>query len=371
MMRLLISYRLYRPVEGGIILFNSSRRLIENPVERYPRATVACFDPTRGNPPRRRLDEARTVTFLERLGELGVEGVLIASSTGQGHLRTVAELEVWFLCAARARIPETVRMALLRPEDGETANAGLLDVLAGADYPVVFLRPGTNLPAGAGTEQVVENLAPLIENAASRGLAVGLYSIPDVSGLPLTPEAAARLCAVPGGDHVVAVKITEADYEASTGRFLAHPDLKHLKIVQGWDPHLGRALREGPAYDEKWRQRVGITSGLMSLAVYQYFHMLDAAGRGDWDEMSLAQQAVTKLFNAMQDDPEHFADLQRAKYIMGLGQPLLGTVGDEQVERVFTVLEELPREDDRRRLARSLDLMGDGPFHARLSQLAQ
>lgn len=370
MMKLLISYRLSEPVKGGVIFLDSSQ-LIEKPIERYPRATVACFDPTHGDLPRRRLDEARTVAFLERLGELGVEGVLIASSTGQGHLRTVAELEGWFLCAARARIPETVRMALLRPEDGKVANAGLLDLLAGAGYPVVFLRPGTNLPADAGTEQVIDNLAPLIEAAASRGLAIGLYSIPDVSGLPLTAEAAAYLCAVPGGDHIVAVKVTEADYEASTARFLAHHDIKHLKIVQGWDPHLGRALREGPDYDEKGRQRVGITSGLMSLAVYQYFHILDAAGGKDWDEMTQAQQAVTRLFNAMQDDPAQFADLQRAKYIMGLGQPFVGTIKGDQVERIFTALRELPRQDDRRRLARSLDLMGDGPFHASLSELAQ
>jgi hypothetical protein len=52
---------------------------------------------------------------------------------------------------------------------------------------------------------------------------------------------------------------------------------------------------------------------------------------------------------------------------MGLGQPLTTTVSDEQVERVFTALELLPRADDRTRLAKSLDLLGDGPFHNRLS----
>jgi hypothetical protein len=83
-----------------------------------------------------------------------------------------------------------------------------------------------------------------------------------------------------------------------------------------------------------------------------------------------AQAAVTALFRAMQDDPTKFADLQRAKFIMGLGQPLTGDVAIEDVERVLAALESLPRAADRARLARSLDLMEDGPYHERLAGLA-
>ena len=72
----------------------------------------------------------------------------------------------------------------------------------------------------------------------------------------------------------------------------------------------------------------------------------------------------------MQDDPAKFADLQRAKVIMGLGQPLTGKVEPAQIERVLAALEGLPRRADRARLARSLDLMGDGPYHERLAKLA-
>jgi len=340
----------------------AASELITEPHSRFPRATVACFDPTCGELPRRRLDPERTVAYLERLAAHGVEGVLIASSTGQGHLRTVEELEAWLRCAARARMQETVPMALLRPEDGEAVNTRLLDLLVECGYPVVFLRPGTDLPAGAGDDRVAAQLVPLVGAAAERELAVGLYTIPDVSGVPLTPEAAAQLLQVPGGDHIVAVKVTEADYEASTARFFAHPALSRLKIVQGWDPHLGRALREGGL-------RAGITSGLMALGLFQYRHLLAAGARGDWDELAQALAAATALFRAMQEDPRHFADLQRAKYIMGLGHPLTGTVTGAQVERVFTVLEGLSRAADRERLARSLDLMEDGPCHGRLAAL--
>ena len=85
----------------------------------------------------------------------------------------------------------------------------------------------------------------------------------------------------------------------------------------------------------------------------------------------MAQTAVTVLFQAMQDDPRKFADLQRAKYIMGLGQPLLGAVATEQIERTLAALVAIPHLEDRARLARSLDLMGDGPYHDRLRAIAE
>ncbi|HEX5104244.1 MAG TPA: hypothetical protein VFV87_10560, partial [Pirellulaceae bacterium] len=155
-----------------------------------------------------------------------------------------------------------------------------------------------------------------------------------------------------------------------TLRFLRDERLARLKIVQGWDPHLARALLDGPEHDAQHRQRCGVTSGPMSFAVYQYLEILAAAKSGNWDEVAKSQAAVTVLFQAMQDDPGKFADLQRAKYIMGLGHPLTGQVTPQQVERVFAALASLPRLDDRSRLARSLDLMGDGPYHQRLKSMS-
>jgi dihydrodipicolinate synthase/N-acetylneuraminate lyase len=349
----------------------TSSQLMADPIGCYPQATVACFDPTCGDLPRRQLDEGLTIRFLEGLAAAGAPALLIAASTGHGHVRTVDELAQWYRCAAEANVGAATRMALLRPEDGEAANARLLDLLVELAYPVVFVRPGTGLPADADDERVADNLHPVVRAAAERGLAVGVYSIPDVSGVALSDAATAMLLDRPGGDHIVAAKITEADYEQSTLRFLANPSLSHLKIVQGWDPHLARALRDGPQFDQQGRERCGVTSGPMSLAVFQYMNILAAATRGDWEEVAMAQQAVTSLFAAMQDDPNKFADLQRAKYVMGLGQPLTGTVTEEQVDRLLAALRGLARADDRRRLARSLDLLGDGPFHAELARLSE
>lgn len=346
----------------------SIAELIRDPVESFPSATVACFDPTSGDLPRRSLDEERTIRFLECLAEQKVPAVLIGASTGHGHVRTVDELEAWFRCAARANLQATVKIALLRPEDGQEANQRLAGVLADLGYPVAFVRPGRNLSPQATDVEVAANMQPVVAALAASGLAVGLYSIPDVSGVPMTPTAASMVLEASGGDCVVAIKVTEANYDGSTLQFLEDPSLRYLKIVQGWDPHIARALQDGPGFDSLRRQRCGVTSGPMSFAVHQYLHILSAAERGNWEEVESSQQAVTALFQAMQDDPCRFADLQRAKYIMGLGQPLTAAVTPAQVERVLVELDNLPRIADRQRLAHSLDLLGDGPFHERLSR---
>lgn len=350
------------------MLTDIANRLVHDPLGSFPPATVACFDPTTGNLPRRKLDEPRTIQYLERLALAGAPALLIGASTGQGHLRTEHELEQWYRVAARAKRGDTVLTALLRPEDGPEINFRLANLLADDGYVAAFVRPGRDLSLGANLDAVVANMRPTVEAIADVGLAVGLYSIPDVSNLPLTPDAAALLVAGPGGERIVAIKVTEADYESSTLRFLADPRLAHLKIVQGWDTHLARALRDGPRHDAQGRQRCGVTSGPMSFAVFQYLHLLDAAMRGDWDEVGHAQAAVTSLFTAMQDDLTKFADLQRTKYIMGLGHPLIGEVTSDQYNRVLDALAKIPRPADRDRLARSLNLMEDGPFAGALKK---
>lgn len=342
----------------------TAQSLLSNPLANYPQATVACFDPTTGDLPRRRLDDYLCVSFLERLSGAGAAALLIAASTGHGHLRTTKEMMQWTRVAAKAKLGSTMLSLLLRPEDGEAANRELVAAAAELGYSVVFVRPGRDLPATAGDEQVAANMQPLVRLIAEAGLAAGLYTIPDVSGLPMSTAAAEQVCAGIGGDSVVAIKVTEANYDTSTARFLASNKLAHLKIVQGWDPHMARALEEGG-------KRVGVTSGPMSFAVYQYLHMFAAASRGDYSELHASQQAVSALFSAMQDDPRKFADLQRAKWIMGLGQPLTGTVEPATASRVIAALESLPRTADRQRLSRSLDLMQTGPYHDLLSRLSQ
>src|SRR5262245_32441106 len=116
-----------------------SAELFRDPIGLFPAATVACFDPTTGSLPRRRLDEATTLRFLERLAAAQVPAVLIAASTGHGHLRTVEELADWIRIAGRAQLGNTVRQVLLRPEDGAAATERLIGLCAELGYPIVFV----------------------------------------------------------------------------------------------------------------------------------------------------------------------------------------------------------------------------------------
>lgn len=360
------------------------QQLIQDPIGEYPSSTVACFDPTTGDLPRRRLDHDRTRQFLQALIKVGKEfregtefpvvgnghqALLIGASTGQAHLRTPAELEEWFQVAADIDWDGVYKVALLRPEDGTDANNRLLDLLARLEYAVVFARPGNDLGKSPTDDQIVANMRPIVAGAAQRGLAVGLYSISDVSGCPMSPDVAAELVAGPGGDNVVAIKVTEANYDHSTLRFLDDPRLAHLKIVQGWDPHLSRALQDGPRHDLQRRQRCGFTSGAMSFAALSFFDMLLHSDNNEWDELERTQASVTQVFASMQDDPTKFADLQRAKVVMGLGQPITRDVTSEQIERIFTALDGLAASNQKLLLLSSLRLMPGGPYHDRLKKL--
>ena len=184
-------------------------------------------------------------------------------------------------------------------------------------------------------------MRPAVTAIAEAGLAVGLYSIPDVSGLPMTADAAAQLVAGPGGERIVAIKVTEANYETSTLRFLQDPRLARLKIVQGWDPHLARALREGPQHDAhgpaalRRHERADVVCRV-SVPAY--------SGGGGARRLGRSRRGSSRRdepVSAMQDDPAKFADLQRAKYIMGLGHPLTGTVTPQQFDRVLIALAQL------------------------------
>src|SRR5262245_24362824 len=112
----------FHPSFGRMAASAIIERLVSGPIGNYPAATVACFDPTTGNLPRRALDENRTVAYLQKLGAAGAPALLIAASTGHGHLRTPEELEQWFQVAARAELGSTILTALLRPEDGVAVN---------------------------------------------------------------------------------------------------------------------------------------------------------------------------------------------------------------------------------------------------------
>ena len=109
----------------------------------------------------------------------------------------------------------------------------------------------------------------------------------------------------------------------------------------------------------------------MSFAITAYVEILQASKTGDWGKVASIQNDVTKVFASMQDDPGKFADLQRAKFIMGLGHPITREISQDQIERVFAALETLPKSAGKACLAESLKIMSNCPYEARLNEIRQ
>ena len=344
--------------------------LLADPIANYPAATVACFDPTTGDLPRRALDEARTVAFLEKLGDAGAPAVLIAASTGHGHARTVEELEQWFRVAAR-------RDSAARADRFASAGGwrGRQSTAWRTFWPTLAMPWPSSAPAA--TCRRARAMSKSSPTCSRRCQAIaerraGRRPVFD-SRRQRRADVARRCRAACRRPRRRSHRGHQGDRGQLRNQHAAVPSR-----TRGWRSSRSckagirtwpAPLRDGPQHDAQSRQRCGVTSGPMSFAIFQYLHILQAAERGDWDEVAAAQSAVTALFQAMQDDPAKFADLQRAKYMMGLGHPLTGTVTIQQFEPVLKALDNLPRDADRERLADSLDLMDDGPFHPGLREL--
>jgi len=343
-------------------------QLISDPVSNVPAWTVAAFDPTIGDLPRRQMDEAGMQRYLQSLEKAGAQGVLLAASTGWGHARTFEEHEHTLMAAGKVSLENCVKQALLRMEDPLEQNISLLQKLKNLDYGIVWTRRGSLLPPDAADQTVAQSTLPLVEAATELGLPVGLYSISTVDQVPLRVEAVKILMEQLGenlSQRIVAIKITEPVFEDSTLTYLGDPAFSHKKIVQGWDAFYARALQEGLRPDGT--QHCGATSGAAACMVYAYEAMYQAAQQQNWDELSTLQQVVAKVFYSMQGpDKTIFPDLQIAKWTMGLGHPLTEERSLEDAQPLLKALSELSGEVAPKYLdliVHSLLLMDQYPDH--------
>jgi dihydrodipicolinate synthase/N-acetylneuraminate lyase len=308
------------PAESEVLVSLEIRRaLLEDPLRNMPAWTVALLDPTTGEMPRRKIDELATRHYVEAIAHAGAPGVLWASSTGWGHKRTFAEIMQWLEIGSQVQLGKTISQALLRIEDPLDDNRALLQALQGWNYAIVWTRRGATLPADASDDAVADAMLPLIELAIKQEMPIGLYSISTVDGAPLTVNTARLILQKLGKKHahyVVAVKITEADFENSTMTYLHEPAFRHKKIVQGWDEHYARAMQVGHMADGSFH--CGATSGAAACMVKAYRAMYQRALQRDWAGLARIQKAVSAVFLSMQGkDKNKFPDLQIAKMVMG------------------------------------------------------
>ncbi len=356
------------------------RALMEDPLRNMPAWTVALLDPTMGNLPRRRLDDLATRHYAEAIAHAGAPGVLWASSTGWGHKRTFGEIVHWLEIGSQVQLGKTISQALLRIEDPLADNRLLLQAMRDWNYAMVWTRRGSTLPADASDAAVADYIMPLIELAVEHEMPIGLYSISTVDGAPLTVDVGRLLLQKLGKKHshyLVAVKITEADFDNSTMAYLREPAFRHRKIVQGWDEHYARAMQVGHMADGSFH--CGATSGAAACMVKAYRAMYQRTLQHDWAGLARIQKAVSGVFLSMQgEDTSKFPDLQIAKMVMGLGQPLTEERTMADGDRLVRTVEQLAHHTDTREgaqlIAASLLLMNRtepwiSPFYDRLHRL--
>lgn len=343
-------------------------QLISDPINNVPAWTVAALDPTTGNLPRRQLDESGLLHYLQALEKAVAQGVLLAASTGWGHVRTFEEHQHTLLAGGKVPLENCVKQALIRIEDPLEQNISLLRELKNLDYGIVWTRRGSLLPPDADDQAVAQSMLPLVKAATEMGFPVGLYSISTVDQARLRVEAVKILMDQLGeglSQHIVAIKITEPVFEDSTLTYIRDAAFSQKKIVQGWDAFYARALQEGLRSDGS--QHCGATSGAAACMVHAYEAMHQAAQLKDWEELSTLQQVVAKVFYSMQGpDKTLFPDLQIAKLVMGLGHPLTEKRSLEDASPLLKTLSELSGEVDPKYLnliVRSLLLMEPYPDH--------
>jgi len=317
-------------------------QLVEAPLQHVPAWTVAAFDVNKGDLPRRKLDAKGMELYLKALANAGAPGVLLAASTGWGHARNFEEHQETLLQGGKMDLGTCVKQALLRIEDPLDKNKQLLVQLAQLDYGIVWTRRGSILPPTASDEEVAQNMLPLVSAAIDADLPVGIYSISTVDGAPLTPGAAAILLKMLGekAKQVVAIKITEPNFETSTQLFLENEAFANKKIVQGWDAFYSKAMQAGKRADGL--NQCGATSGAAACMVHAFKAMYELTTSENWADLQVLQSVVSEVFHSMQgEDKNVFPDLQTAKWVMGLGQPLTESRGEENAKTLLAKLVQL------------------------------
>ena len=169
----------------------------------------------------------------------GVDGLVLFGTTGEGTSFSAAErIAVVQALLAQGIGPERLALGVGFPAVQDTIGLcrailplGLTQVLA---LPPYFYRDVTE-------DGLVDVYAALLDQVNDDRLRLTLYNIPQVSGVRIPPEVAARL-RERYGRVVAGVKDSSADFAQFRAFRAAAPD---LAITVGNEADIGRAVAEG------------------------------------------------------------------------------------------------------------------------------
>ncbi len=171
----------------------------------------------------------------------GCDGVVLFGTTGEGPAFSAAErIAVVRALLDQGIAPQRLALGVGFPAIADavglcrdTLALGLTQVLA---LPPYFYRDVTE-------DGLVDAYASLVDQVDNDRLRLTLYNIPQVSGVRVPPEVAARLRAR-YGRMLAGVKDSSADFAQFLAFRAAAPE---LAVTVGCEPDIGRALAEGGA----------------------------------------------------------------------------------------------------------------------------
>jgi 4-hydroxy-tetrahydrodipicolinate synthase len=171
----------------------------------------------------------------------GCDGVVLFGTTGEGSsFSAVERIAVVRALLGQGIAPERLALGVGFPAIHDAGGLcrdalalGLTQVLA---LPPYFYRDVTD-------DGLFDAYASLVDQVGNDRLRLTLYHIPQVAGVRVPPEVAARLRAR-YGRTIAGVKDSSADFPQFLGFRTAAPD---LAVTVGCEPDIGRALAEGGA----------------------------------------------------------------------------------------------------------------------------
>ena len=239
--------------------------------------------------------------LLDKQIDGGVQGVVVAGSTGEASTLTDEEYEqILRLAVARSagRVPVLAGTGL----SGTARTVALTRRAAanGAQYALV-VTPAYVRPTQEGLRR------HFLEVAEHGGLPVVLYNVPGRTGCDLLPETVARLREHPA---IIGIKEARGDRE----RILALAELVRADFVylSGDDGSAGEAMLAGAA---------GTISVVANLAPQAFRALCDAAVGGDPAATARCHATLEPLVQALNCAPNPIA-VKAGLPLLGLGLAL-------------------------------------------------
>jgi 4-hydroxy-tetrahydrodipicolinate synthase len=223
------------------------------------------------------LDEAAFVHLMESFVEDGVQGIIVAGSTGEWYTQSVDERSYLF-SLARSAVPRSVVLL------AGTSAIGTREAVALTKHAEDVGCDGAMILAPPYALPNERELMAHFEAVDAVGLPIMIYNNPGRTQVTLTPAQAEQLAAL---DHVVALKDSSKDLYALAAVLRRVSDT--LAVFAGLEPYAQAMIDRGA---------VGVVSMCANFMGARAVRFCEAAMNGPRDEAVVAGRVIDELYEA-------------------------------------------------------------------------